>query len=183
MRPSHPTSLATIPVLAALLAFAGALQGAVRAAGDPPEAKPSLVVAAQIAGEQRRYSVGERIPLQIVVENRTDKPQTVRYLGGWWWASPSVTVTRDGKPVAVRQTILLGGVPILSKEILPGKSVELPHAGLWIGRADPKHSGEPTLTNPEPGKYRLTLTSPLLEAPTREGEAPSRTLEFEVVAK
>ena len=177
MRPSHPTSLTT------LLALAIALQVGARAAGDAAEAKPSLAIAAQIAGEQRRYAVGERIPLQIVVENRTDKPQTVRYLGGWWWASPSVTVTRDGKPVPVRQSILLGTVPILNKEILPGKSAALPHAGLWIGKADPKHEAEPTLSNPEPGKYRLTLTSPVLEDSTRDGESPSRTLEFEVAAK
>lgn len=174
MRPSNTTSRARIPVLATVLTLAGALQVA-RA-----EVTPAFAIAAQIAGEQRRYSVGERIPLQIVVENRPDRPRTVRYLGGWWWASPSVTVTRDGKPVPVRQTILLGAVPILSKEIPARKSVELPHAGLWIGRAAPKHTGEPTLPNAEPGKYRLTLTSPVLDDPARDGDSPSRTVEFEV---
>ncbi|MCC2669204.1 MAG: hypothetical protein K0Q72_1675 [Armatimonadetes bacterium] len=177
--------MARIPCLIALAA-ALLVTGAGRAGGDAspgPQKIAGLSITARLAGEQRQYAVGQRVPLELVVRNTTVQPVRFRYLGGWWWAGPSIEVTRDGKRQPVRETELLGTVPIMSKEVKPGATVELPYVGLWLGQGGKGHESEPTLVDPAPGKYQATLVSPYYQDGGRQSARIGGNVEFEIIAR
>ena len=173
---------AALPLVILSLAAIGIAASPVRTEDRPAAAEPrdaGLRLTSRIPGKPRPFKAGERVPLEVVLTNTTDHEIRFRYLGGWSYVNgKSVEVTRDGKPVATHETILLGAVPILYQVVPAGKSVPLEHPGLWLGEPSKEHRIEPYLVEPLPGKYRVKLYHPNAPGSVKLDDAA----EFEIAA-
>ena len=173
---------AVLPLVILSLVVTGMSASPVRTEDRPAAAEQrdaGLKLTSRIPGKPRPFKAGERVPLEVVLTNTTDREIRFRYLGGWsYYNGKSVEVTRDGKPVVTRETILLGAVPILYQAVPAGKSVALEHPGLWLGEPPKGHGIEPYLVEPAPGKYRVKLYHPNAPGLVKLDDA----VEFEIVA-
>jgi hypothetical protein len=142
---------------------------------------------------QRRFRVGQRVPLAAFFRNVSDGPLQVDVRPDYFWNMPKV-VNAKGEAVAFEKVALLGTIPHYRDKLEPGEALGPFYLNFGLGEnpRPGKQNWSPYSRTPVAGKYKLTHTlSVKVGGPEagrdatgdewKGGELTSGTVEFEIV--